>query len=128
MSFIRNLIAKLSITTVKELLILIILSCTFLLTAQGEVPKRQCFAQKIGSESIVINGSFDEGSWSAVEWNSDFTVHFPNNGEKPKRQTQFKVLYDDDHVYFAFKCFHENIVIDFYWLPSNFGVCVDYVR
>ena len=93
----------------KELLILIILSCTFLLTAQEEVPKRQCFAQKIGSESIVINGSFDEGSWSAVEWNSDFTVHFPNNGEKPKRQTQFKVLYDDDHVYFAFKCFHENI-------------------
>lgn len=75
-----------------------------------EAPEKRIFLTKrLISEQINVDGNIDDESWDLVEWQSDFTVHNPNNGDKPKRQTQFKVLYDDDFIYLAFKCWHEDI-------------------
>ncbi len=77
--------------------------------AQEAVEKRKYQTKKLSDVSISIDGDLSDEAWESVDWETDFTVHFPNNGETPKRQTMFKVLYDDNHVYFGFKCMHENI-------------------
>ena len=55
-----------------------------------------------------INGVIDDDIWDIVEWGENFTVHSPNNGDAPKRQTKFKILYDEQNVFIAFRCYHED--------------------
>ncbi len=58
---------------------------------------------------INVDGITNDEVWNLVEWQSDSTVQNPNNGEKPTRQTRFKLLYDDDFLYLAFHCEHEDV-------------------
>ncbi|MBT8232033.1 MAG: carbohydrate binding family 9 domain-containing protein, partial [Bacteroidia bacterium] len=73
-----------------------------------EVEHRTYTTKKI-VDAPKIDAQFDEACWDEVEWQSDFIVNQPNNGDVPKRQTKFKIIYDDNHLYLAFKCFHEDI-------------------
>ncbi len=74
--------------------------------------KRSYQTSGISSDnSPLIDGIIDDAIWDAVPWAENFTVHNPNNGEKPKRQTKFKIIYDEKNLYAAFKCYHED--------PSN---------
>ena len=50
-----------------------------------------------------IDGILDDDCWSKIEWQTDFTVNRPNNGEAPSKQTKFKILYDDDYLYIGFR-------------------------
>ena len=68
--------------------------------------KRIYTTQRIQGVSPIIDGDINDPIWESAEWQGDFTVHFPNNGEKPTHQTQFKVLFDDDYIYIAIKIFH----------------------
>ena len=61
-----------------------------------------------GQQAPEIDGLLNDKTWDQVLWAEDFTVHTPNNGELPKRQTKFKMLYDEQNVFFAFRCFHED--------------------
>jgi hypothetical protein len=53
----------------------------------------------------VIDGYVDEEAWNVVEWNGGFTQQEPYEYEKPSQETVFKVLYDDNHLYVAIRCF-----------------------
>ncbi len=55
-------------------------------------------------DDIMIDGDITDAQWSQIDWDGDFTVQQPNNGEKPQRQTQFKLIYDDAYLYLAFHC------------------------
>ena len=57
----------------------------------------------------TIDALFSEACWDRVEWQSDFIVNDPNNGDVPQRQTKFKIVYNDNYLYLAFRCFHEDI-------------------
>ena len=75
-----------------------------------ELPEKRKYQTKRLTESeINIDGQVEDSAWGQVEWQTDFTVHHPNNGEKPLRQTRFKVLYDDNFIYLAFYCEHEDV-------------------
>jgi len=51
----------------------------------------------------VIDGSLDDPAWQTVSWSSEFIQREPADGIPPTRQTSFKVIYDDDALYFAFR-------------------------
>ena len=94
----------------------IIISTTFLLclniflqAQENDFVRRSYQTAKIlSSQKISVDGVPSEEAYDMVEWGNDFTVHHPNNGEEPKRQTQFKILYDQNFVYVFFKCLDED--------------------
>lgn len=57
------------------------------------------FAEK----APVINGSGDDPVWKKLAWNSGFTTYKTNT--VPKAQTQFKVAYDRENLYFLVEAF-----------------------
>jgi hypothetical protein len=60
-----------------------------------------------------IDGILDDPAWNLVEWATDYRQTQPDDGADPTRSTAFKILYDAEHIYFAFRCYDpepENIV------------------
>ncbi len=83
---------------------------SLLCQSQEPIEKRIFETQKLKTnQEIEIDGDVSDGAWEMVDWQSEFTVHRPDNGAQPKRQTKFKVLFDDDHLYLAYHCLHEDI-------------------
>ncbi len=68
------------------------------------IVKKKYQATKINTPP-VINGILDESAWEVGEWVDDFTQHEPYNGAKPSQRTEFKILFDEDNIYAAFKAF-----------------------
>jgi len=60
---------------------------------------------RLTGEKPVIDGILDDPCWKTGEWAGDFTQWIPREGAKPSQPTQFKILYDDDNVYIAFRAF-----------------------
>ena len=54
-----------------------------------------------------LDGLLDDPAWDLVEWSGDFVQRDPAEGEPPTRQTEFKMVYDDEAVYFAFRAFDD---------------------
>jgi len=52
-----------------------------------------------------IDGILDDEAWKEGVWIDDFTQYEPYNGAKPSQRTEFKILFDDDNIYAAFKAF-----------------------
>ena len=74
----------------------------------SEVPIKSYVTKSVKAEDITLDGIIDDVAWDLVDWGEDFTVHFPNNGELPERQTRFKILYDSDNLYVAVLCLHDD--------------------
>lgn len=66
--------------------------------------KKRYKATKINS-AIVIDGLINEQAWQQGEWIDDFTQFEPYNGKSPSQKTEFKILYDEDNLYMAIKCY-----------------------
>ncbi len=69
--------------------------------------KRVFQTARIGDAPPAIDGSVDDSVWDGVEWAGDFIQREPAEGVPPTFQTQFKVVYDDDALYFAFRMFDD---------------------
>ena len=69
--------------------------------AEGEIPKK-VYESRRAAEAPVLDGHLDDQVWETVEWTGDFIQREPAEGLEPSQQTRFKVLYDDDAVYFGF--------------------------
>ncbi len=52
-----------------------------------------------------IDGRIDEAVWDSVEWSGGFTQREPTEGAPPSGETQFKILYDDENLYLAYRAF-----------------------
>lgn len=68
----------------------------------GAVEKRSYQTQRLAGEAPVIDGRPDEAIWDQVPWEGDFVQHNPDQNKPPSWKTQFKVIYDDKALYFAF--------------------------
>ncbi len=69
-------------------------------------PRRTYDAARAGT-APQVDGRIDDASWQDVPWTGDFLQREPKEGVAPSQQTQFKVLYDDDALYFAFRAFDD---------------------
>lgn len=52
-----------------------------------------------------LDGAIDDSVWDSVEWSGEFLQHEPAEGKPPSCQTAFKILYDDDNLYLAYRAF-----------------------
>jgi hypothetical protein len=88
-----------------SLIPVLLLSMIVSLYAQaGETIETRVYETKrVNGNTPVIDGRLDDPAWETVEWSGDFIQREPADGEPPTQQTKFKVLYDDDALYFAFR-------------------------
>jgi len=56
-------------------------------------------------EDLTIDGILNEKGWDVVDWDGDFTVFDPNNGEQASQRTKFKITYDAKFLYVGVKCY-----------------------
>lgn len=68
-----------------------------------EVDKRTYETLRIAGDPPHIDGRLDETVWETVEWSGEFLERDPSEGGPPSEQTRFKVVYDNDALYFAFR-------------------------
>ena len=68
---------------------------------------RVYYATRLAGEKPTIDGILDDPCWKTGEWGGDFTQWIPREGAKPSQPTQFKILYDDDNLYIAFRAFDD---------------------
>jgi len=82
----------------------VLLCCLFLFSTFlfAEADKRSYMTART-DESLSIDGVLDESAWNRVEWSGDFVQYSPIEGEQPTGQTAFKVLYDDENLYLAYR-------------------------
>jgi len=64
-------------------------------------PDRRVYVTQRAAEAPILDGLLDDPVWESVAWTSDFVQREPADGEPPSQQTAFKVLYDDEALYFA---------------------------
>jgi len=71
----------------------------------GQTPdKKQYKATKLTTPP-EINGILDDEAWKEGTWVDDFTQHEPYNGRQTSQRTEFKILFDDNNIYAAFKAY-----------------------
>jgi hypothetical protein len=60
---------------------------------------------RLKGQTPEIDGIIDEDAWELVVWSGNFTQQEPYEYQKPSQETFFKVLYDDNYLYVAIRCF-----------------------
>jgi hypothetical protein len=70
--------------------------------------KKICYTHRLESDVPVIDGKSDDPAWQKLEWEKGFVQHEPYEGNDPSQETGFKILYDDDNIYIAFKAYDTN--------------------
>ncbi len=77
-----------------------------LILSGQDVPEQKSYStQKIQGELPIVDGLFDEACWQQVDWGGDFTQYMPYEGEAPTQETAFKILYSDNDLYIAYRCY-----------------------
>jgi len=71
-----------------------------------EIPRRSYETARVTTPP-AIDGELDDAAWEAVEWTGDFIQRQPADGEAPSEQSRFKVVYDDDALYFAYHLYDD---------------------
>jgi len=51
----------------------------------------------------AINGNLDDDAWLQGDWAGDFRQYEPDEEAPVKQKTEFKILYDNSHIYVAIK-------------------------
>jgi len=69
--------------------------------------RRTYTTSRVNGQPLILDGRLDDPAWELVDWSSEFIQRDPDEGAPPTAQTQFKVLYDDDALYFGFRCFDD---------------------
>jgi hypothetical protein len=75
--------------------------------SEKTVPKRAYETARVTGSPPVIDGLLDDAVWETVEWTGEFIQREPTDGIEPSTQSRFKVLYDDDALYFAYHLYDD---------------------
>lgn len=67
--------------------------------------KKIAVARRINPHPPAIDGRLDDPAWQHGEWYSDFVQFHPYEGQTPTEQTAFKILYDENNLYIAIRCY-----------------------
>ncbi|HEY9703250.1 MAG TPA: carbohydrate binding family 9 domain-containing protein, partial [Allocoleopsis sp.] len=54
---------------------------------------------------IKLDGDLSETDWQEAAVAKDFQVHYPQNGQAPKFQTEARATYDKNFLYVGFVCY-----------------------
>ena len=73
--------------------------------AEEKSQKRIYYTKRIYAQPPAIDGKASDDVWNEVKWAGGFIQRKPYEGKQPQQQTNFKVLYDDDYLYFLVRSF-----------------------
>ncbi|MFH1842369.1 MAG: DUF5916 domain-containing protein, partial [bacterium] len=90
-------------TTVLPLLLLLCAASPLFAQTDDPVETRIYQTKRLPNGSPILDGHVDDPQWEAVDWSGDFIQRDPTDGDPPSQPTEFKVLYDDDALYFAIR-------------------------
>src|SRR3954468_20724590 len=89
------------------------------------------------SEHITLDGRLEEQAWQLATAAKDFSQRLPTFGAAPTEPTEFRILYDDDNLYFGVTAFDSGaaptvvseIVQDFNFFNSDvISIVIDSLR
>lgn len=83
----------------------ILLLCAFVNSTNGQV--QSLFANE-AKETILLDGQLLEEDWQSATSATSFTTHFPLDSILTERQTEVKVLFDDEFLYVGVKCYGDD--------------------
>jgi len=84
----------------------LIIACLLATTAGlAEAVETRAYTTTLTSTPPRIDGRINDPVWESVAWSGDFIQRDPADGEPPSAQTAFKVLYDSQNLYIAFRAF-----------------------
>lgn len=66
--------------------------------------QRVYFATRIYNRP-KIDGKLSDNCWTSGSWADNFIQQVPLQGKSPSQNTDIKILYDDNNLYVAFKCY-----------------------
>jgi hypothetical protein len=91
---------------VRSLIIFLFVFISIQGIARAKPDEKKVFrAIRVESKAPVIDGILDDPVWQNPEWGSGFIQHEPYEGKEPSQETAFKILYDDDNIYVAFRAY-----------------------
>lgn len=61
--------------------------------------------QRLVGPPPTIDGKLNDKAWKEGSWQGNFTQFQPNNGKKPTQKTDFKILYNNNFLYVAIRCY-----------------------
>lgn len=83
-----------------------------LLATAGDFTRRELLASRRQGPELHIDGVPDEAAWQTATWHGGFRMHNPDRGAPPTRETEVKLLYDDEALYFAFRAWDDPALIE----------------
>jgi hypothetical protein len=89
----------------KRILIILITLLLLIPGVTGQTPEKKQYMATRLTTAPVIDGILDDDAWNEGTWIDDFTQFEPYNGAKVSQRTEFKILFDDDNLYGAFKAY-----------------------
>lgn len=66
--------------------------------------QRAYFASKTDKRP-KIDGRLNEPCWEKGQWTGQFVQQVPFQGKEPSQKTEVKILYDNNFIYAAFRCY-----------------------
>jgi len=91
----------------KNLVMPLALACLFTLTAKAQTPRLPVYQVGRASGPIRIDGKLDDPAWKKAPLVGDFVN--TSDGSQSAYKTEARVLYDENFIYFAFRCADDNI-------------------
>ncbi|MEO8209883.1 MAG: DUF5916 domain-containing protein [bacterium] len=64
---------------------------------------------KLNPGKIIIDGAPDEAVWKDAAVAKNFTEIGPGDNIKPEVETEVRIFYDDDNIYFAYTCYENDM-------------------
>ena len=77
------------------------------ISAGNQTAKPVAMTTRVPNGSITLDGLLDEDVWTKAELAGGFSMFEPDRGGTSTQTTTFRVLYDDDSVYFGVACFDD---------------------
>lgn len=75
------------------------------LVSFGQIPLKEYVAKRVVGKAPVIDGHLNDKAWTYQTWGNGFVQYQPYNGKKPSQKTAFKILYDNNNLYVAIRCY-----------------------
>jgi hypothetical protein len=74
-------------------------------TVSAQTRKVTYKAAEVQGKAPVIDGHLNDKAWLAAKWDNDFTQYEPYDGKAPSQKTAFKIMFDNNNLYVAIRCF-----------------------
>jgi hypothetical protein len=88
----------------RSISLLLLLMLVLTISTAQTTEKKQYTTSRI-SKAPVIDGILDDEVWKDGAWTDDFMQYEPKNGKPTSQKTEFKIVYDNDNIYAAFKAY-----------------------